>query len=308
MLRTFPIAMVIGPVAGSFFVRDALVTTTLLLLGKSALYYLLLLVTQFGPVGVIVGLYGWRVGPRANPSLWRKAVALYAVYTVFGVFYRVLEQYAVYMFSHIFWSLAIGMGTAHLLSVVSERRKGWLIAGLGLTIAAMPLYYGVLPGLVRSAGLADETFGIPQVGTGARDGLVYYLNPNKRGYDAPYKFGRETLANAPPRSVVIAEWYNDVDVALVLRYFQQIEHMRPDVEIVIWLLEEPTNFDSGIAVRRIEAELKNNRPVFIASLNDQFYDASSLKKKHCIVPEGNLYRVYPGSPEASAAQGLLCIK
>ncbi|MBI3362639.1 MAG: DUF2723 domain-containing protein, partial [Chloroflexi bacterium] len=29
MLRTFPIAMVMGPVAGSFFVRDALVTTTL---------------------------------------------------------------------------------------------------------------------------------------------------------------------------------------------------------------------------------------------------------------------------------------
>ena len=36
-----------------------------------------------------------------------------------------------------------------------------------------------------------------------------------------------------------------------------------------------------------------DRPVYLASLSDRFYASSKLVEMYCLVPENNLYRLYP---------------
>jgi hypothetical protein len=307
MLRTFPVSQVMGPVVGSTFLRGLMGTTPLLLLA-STLTFLGYLLFQFSPLGVAFGIYGlWKGSPEFAP-LWRKTVAFFAVYWLFGIAYRVSDQFAFFLGAYVFWAVAIAMGVARFASSLTVPKRKWLAGGLGLAIVVMPLFYGAVPALVRSVGVTDESFGIPQIGVGVRDGLAFYLNPNKRGDDAAYRFGRETMENLPPDAVVIAQWYTDTDEYFVLRYFATIEGLRPDVELVGWPREEPIDFDSNIALDKVESLLEDGRPVFLASLSEDYYRASTLIERYCVVPEGNLYRVYLEPPPTSGSAQVSCQK
>jgi hypothetical protein len=172
------------------------------------------------------------------------------------------------------------------------RFGGWFVAVCSLSLIAMPVLYGQAAGLLRAAGVTEEAFAVPQVGVGVRDGLGYYVNPDKRGDAAAYTFGVDTLERLPPAAVVLAEWYTDTDEYFVLRYFTVVEGRRPDVTVVGWPLEDPFTFDPRLASDRIAAEL-SHRPVYLASLSPEFYNGPMLLAQYCIVPENNLYRVYP---------------
>ena len=291
MLRTFPLARVLGPAVGATFLRGSLATTPEALAG-SAVAYATFLVYQFNPVGVALGVYGWWAGRRSYPALWNQAAALYLVYLAFGLVYAVSDQFAFFLPAHVFWAAAMGMGVAELLSRARARRRRWAAVGLTLLVAVMPLFYEASPELLRATGVTEEAFGIPQIGTGVRDGLDYYLNPNRRGDRAAYEFGKGTLQSLPPEAVIIAEWYADTDEYFVFRYFAAIEGVRPDVDVVGWPTVDPFAFDSGLAVATVEAHA-GRRPVYLASLSEEFYAASRLAERYCIVPQHNLYRVYP---------------
>lgn len=304
LLRTFPPEMVMGPAVGATFLRGSLATTPALLL-QSLVGYLIFLVYQFNPLGVLLGAYGWWIGRRAYPVLWAKAVALYAVYLLFALVYRVADQFAFFLAAHVFWAVALGMGTAVLLdaaqSFTAARRRA-----LGLLLAAsvllMPLLYAGAPRLLRAVGIDEAAFGVPQVGNGVRDGLAYYVNPNKRGDTAAAAFGRETLQRLPPDAVVLAAWYVDTDEYFVLRYFAVVEGMRPDVALVGWPTVDPFTFDPALAREKIAADLPQ-RPVYLASLSEEFYDARTLLTLYCVQPEDNLYRIY----SRSAADEQTCL-
>lgn len=291
MLRTFPLAQVLGPAVGTTFLRGSLATTPEALAG-SAVAYVTFLVYQFNPVGVALGIYGWWAGRRSYPTLWRQAAALYLVYLAFGLVYAVSDQFAFFLPAHVFWAAAIGMGAAELLARTQARRRRWIGAGLGLLVVVMPPFYDTAPSLLRAAGMTEEAFGIPQVGTGVRDGLDYYLNPNQRGDRAAYEFGKETLAALPADAVVIAEWYTDTDEYFVFRYFAAIEGMRPDVDVIGWPTVDPFTFDPEMAAATVAAQSRR-RPVYLASLSEEFYAASALAERFFIVPELHLYRAYP---------------
>jgi hypothetical protein len=291
MLRTFPLAQVTGPAVGDAFLRTLLHTTPAQW-AHSMFTYALFLFLQFGPVGLALGGWGWWQGRRAYPALWRMAAALYAVYTTFGIAYRVSDQFAFFLSSYLFWAMAIGMGAGQLLATLSRPRRALLLAALAGSIVGLPIVYAALPPLAHAAGLGDDALGIPRVGTGVRDGLAYYVNPNKRGDNNAYRFGHDTLATLPPNAEVLAEWYTDTDEYFVFRYFATVEGMRPDVELVGWPLEDINTFDSGLALAKVAADLPH-RPVYLASLSEKFYAASTLEQLYCVIPEHNLYRVYP---------------
>jgi hypothetical protein len=291
LLRTFPLSEVMGPVVGATFLQGSLALTPGLLL-QSMLSYLIFLLYQFNPLGAALGVYGWIHGRRAFPGLWRKTVALYTVYLVFGLVYRVSDQFAFFLGAHLFWAVALGMGAAGLLRTRLVARRRALAAGLALLVLVMPPLYGAAPGLLRAAGVDEAEFGVPQIGTGVRDGLAYYLDPNKRGDHGAEAFGRSVMENLPAGALVLAEWYVDTDEYFVLRYFSVVERLRPDVEIVGWPLEDPFRFDPALAHAAIAAALPA-RPVYLASLSAQFYAAPDLLARYCIVSEFKLYRVYP---------------
>ncbi|MEW6240626.1 MAG: DUF2723 domain-containing protein [Chloroflexota bacterium] len=292
----FPVNETVGPALGSTFL-SRLDFFSPVILGSSLLTYASFLAFQFGPIGIILGFLGVRrVFADTEPST-RKAFAFFIVFMIFGVFYRVTDQFAFFLTSYIFFAILMAIGTSHALTALRTTPRFLLTFILFLTILLTPPFYRLVPALARQNGIGDLLLGIPQIGTGLRDGFAYYIDPNKRGDFNAYDFGHETMTNLPPNAVVIAEWYTDTDEYFILRYFYKVEKMRPDVTILGWHTEDPFSFDSQLVLDVI-ADSFPARPVYLASLSDQYYAASKLISDYCIVPENNLYRLYERSNAA----------
>ncbi len=302
LLRLLPFDQVMGPVVGTTFLANLLALTPADFLA-SLVQFVVLHLAQFNPVGLGLGAVGlWR-GAQVGGPLARKAAAGYVVYATFGLLYHVSDQFAFYLSAYVFLALAIGLGTAVVLRRLSARRRVWVLAGLAGLIGLMPVAYDAAPRLVRAAGSGDEIMDIPQIGTGVRDGLAYYVNPNKHGDYGAWDFGLATMTALPPNALVLAEWYTDTDEYFVLRYFNAVEGVRTDVVLEGWPTEDPFAFSADLALARVAAEAAT-RPVYLASLSDFYYGVETLKRDYCVTPEHNLYRVYP---RAAAPAGAACL-
>jgi len=87
-----------------------------------------------------------------------------------------------------------------------------------------------------------------------------------------FQFGQEFFLQAPQDALIIVEWYTDTDEFFLLQYFSSVESLRPDIEIVGWPMENPFNFNADLTVRLVEEQVQN-RSVYLASLNEEFYNA-----------------------------------
>lgn len=291
MSADFPLTEIMGPVVGSTFLSQ-LGTFSPILLGESLLSYFFFLTVQFGPVGLMLGGFGVRKIYNAKDLTLRKIVYSFIVFALFGIFYRVTDQFTFFITSYVFWALLMGIGSDYAFNLLPAKRRFLLPATLGLLLVATPFFYVALPRIAESYGINDASIGIPKIGTGVRDGLAYYMDPYKRGDHSAYDFGAGTISSLAPNSVVIAEWYTDTDEYFILRYFTEIKKLRSDVKVVGWVTQDPFSFDSRLALNVIEGSFPEH-PVYLASLSDKFYAASKLVDMYCILPENNLYRLYP---------------
>jgi len=279
-----------GPVVGSTFLSQ-LGTLSPILLGESILTYLFFLIVQFSLVGLILGGFGIHKIFTDKEPLLRKIIYSFIFFALFGIFYRVTDQFTFFITSHIFWALLMGIGSDYVLSPL-PRKKQFLLSGiLGILLIATPFFYTTLPHLAEKNGINDDFIGIPKIGTGVRNGLAYYINPYKRGDTSAYDFGEQTISILPPNSVILAEWYTDTDEYFILRYFTKIKKLRSDVTVVGWANQDPFYFDSQLALDVVKNSLPKH-PVYLASLSEKFYAASKLIENYCVVPENNLYRLY----------------
>jgi hypothetical protein len=290
MSANFPLTEIMGPVVGSTFLSQ-LGTLSPILLGESLLSYLFFLTVQFGPVGLILGAFGIRTVFIDKDITLRKIVFSFIIFALFGIFYRVTDQFTFFITSYVFWAMLMGIGSDYALSLLPAKRRFLLPFALGLLLLATPFFYVALPRLAERNGIDDDFIGIPKIGTGVRDGLAYYMNPYKRGDYSAYDFGEQTLSNLAPNSLVIAEWYTDTDEYFIFRYYTKIKKFRPDIIVVGWANQDPFSFDSQLALDVIEDAFPEH-PVYLASLSDKFYAASKLVEMYCILPENNLYRLY----------------
>ncbi|HQU36571.1 MAG TPA: DUF2723 domain-containing protein, partial [Anaerolineales bacterium] len=207
LTKNFSIAELMGPATGTTFLEN-LGTFSLIALGESLTRYGVFLTLQFGMIGILFGIVGIR---KALNGADQKFVLFFIAYALFGILYRVSDQFAFFLTSYVFFALLMGLGATHILSRLATKPRLILTFILILTIGATPPFYRAIPRLAESRGIDDSFLGIPQVGTGVRDGLAYYIDPNKRGDILAYEFGDETITNLPPHSLVIAEWYTDTD-------------------------------------------------------------------------------------------------
>jgi hypothetical protein len=65
----------------------------------------------------------------------------------------------------------------------------------------------------------------------------------------------------------------------------------------------PGSFDPQLVLDVIEESLPEH-PVYLASLSEKFYASSKLIEMYCIVPENNLYRVYPKEEDSLQCLGI----
>lgn len=291
MSANFPLSEIIGPVVGSTFL-SRVGTFSPILLGESVLSYLFFLTVQFGLVGLILGGFGVLRVYNAKDLTLRKIVYSFVVFALFGIFYRVTDQFTFFITSYVFWAMLMGIGLDYAFSLLPARRRFLLPVTLGLLLVATPFFYVALPRVIEKYGVNDATIGIPKIGTGVRNGLAYYMDPYKRGDHSAYDFGEGTISNLAPNSMVIAEWYTDTDEYFIFRYFAKIKKLRPDVKVIGWATQDPFSFDSRLVLNVIESSFPTH-PVYLASLSDKFYAASKLVEMYCILPENNLYRLYP---------------
>lgn len=291
--RSIPLDEIMGPVIGSTFLSQLLKFTPAVL-GESLLTYLFFLTIQFGPFGILLGVWGIRQLRRFEDRLPMKMLALFIVYTLFGILYKVTDQFAFFLSSYVFWAIFIGIGSDSALRLVLQNRRVLPSAFLGALLVATPFFYNAIPSLADRNGINDASMGIPQIGIGVRNGLAYYINPCKRGDFDAYKFGYETTTNLPADSIVIAEWYTDTDEYFVLRYFTKVKAVRPDVSVLGWPTHDPFSFDAQLVLDVIEESFPEH-PVYLSSLSERFYSASKLIEAYCVLPENNLYRLYPRS-------------
>ena len=286
----FPLNEIMGPVVGSTFLSQ-LGTLSPALLGESLLSYLFFLTVQFGPVGLVLGGFGIRKVFDLEDFSSRKIVFSFIVFALFGIFYRVTDQFTFFITSYVFWAMLMGIGSDYAFKLLPGKKRILPSVTLGLLLLATPIFYVTLPRLAENNNINDDFIGIPKIGTGIRDGLAYYINPYKRGDRSAYEFGEQTVLNLHPNSVVIAEWYTDTDEYFILRYFTKIKKVRSDVTVTGWANQDPFSFNSQLALDVIEDSFPEH-PVYLASLSNKFYAASNLVKMYCIVPENNLYRLY----------------
>ncbi|HEY5730274.1 MAG TPA: DUF2723 domain-containing protein [Anaerolineales bacterium] len=281
--RSFPINEIAGPIVGSTFFSSLSLSPLVLL--ESFAKYLLFLFLNFGPLGIVLGVIGMPIGNK-------KIISLYIVYMLFGIFYRVSDQFAFFQTSHVFFAFLIGIGLNHIFISWDKKPRLILIFILFLAIILTPPFYHSLPTLADKFGVDDTSLDIPKVGTDVRNGLAYYIDPYKRGDYEAYDFGTQTLSDLPPNAIVIAEWYTDTDEYFVLRYFNKVEGIRPDVTVLGWMTSAPASFNSQLVLDEIEESFPQ-RPIYMASLSERFYASSKLIEMYCIVPKNNLYRLHP---------------
>jgi len=288
--RSIPLSEIMGPVIGSTFLSQ-LIKFTPALLGESLLTYLFFLTVQFGPIGIFLGVWGIRQVRRIDDKSPRKMIAFYIVYTLFGILYKVTDQFAFFLSSYVFWAIFMGIGSDAALRLLPQKRLILPSAFVGVLLVATPFFYNAIPSLADRNGINDTFMGIPQIGVGVRNGLAYYINPYKRGDFNAYNFGYETTTNLAPNSIVIAEWYTDTDEYFVLRYFTKVKSVRSDVSVLGWPTQDPFSFNPQLVLGVIEKSFPEH-PIYLSSLSERFYSASKLIEMYCIVPENNLYRLY----------------
>jgi hypothetical protein len=257
--------------------------------------YVAWLIYQFTPFGVAIGIWGFVDLRRRAPAAFRLLLALFAVHVVFSANYQVADRYTFHVFSYVVFALAMAAGFGRLLVAIDAftiGRRELRVAAAAVTAAAVvsPVaIYAAMPRALRAAGFDDARVGIPPVGTGGRDGIEYFMNPNHRGDYSAERFGRNTLAGLAGDALVLAPKESDQETYLVLRYFQLVEGRRPDVELDL-ILWQPSISVSETILDRVRGAAPC-RAVYLASLNRRSYPVDSLGKGFTITPEGGLYRI-----------------
>jgi len=176
------------------------------------LAYIGMLLYQFTPLGVALGTLGFARLTRSRASQAALLLTLYCLHAIFSANYDVPDRFAFHLPSYVIFALGIACG----LGVLKGLRTGSIpgrFARAGAWSAALllpPLFlYALIPALLPSLGFNEARLGIYPIGTGARDTLAYFLNPNHRGDDSAARFGRGTLNALPQDALVVTPKSSD---------------------------------------------------------------------------------------------------
>jgi hypothetical protein len=250
-----------------------------------------MLLYQFTPFGVAAGAYGIVAMAREKRRAAVFLATLFVVHAVFSANYAVPDRFAFHLPSYLVFALFIGFGAKAIVCRVSNLTSRRLVRLASLAAVLTPIaLYSIAPSLLGAFGVTQEDLGIPRVGTGARDGISYFLDPNQRGDESAAVFGRGSLEGLEPNAVVLTAWPADQEIYIVLRYFQLAEELRTDVHLDLMMFGTEPLHDRVLDTARTVGRC---RALYVASLNPELYPLEALRVEFSVVPKSSLFRLLP---------------
>lgn len=148
---------------------------------------------------------------------------------------------------------------------------------IGLVIGLPILTYAVAPVAAKGALNRVGIRSLP-----GRDNATYLLSPWKQNEFGARTYGEAVFRGLPPHPIFMA----DYSIYWVMRYLQDVEHLRPDVTLV----EFPPTLAPQMAI--VTGEAGQRRPLFIADTN-RYYAISVFEQRYIIQTYGLVYRLVP---------------
>jgi hypothetical protein len=248
-------------------------------IATSVVLFAALIAYQFpGPI-LLLALPGIRYSWRANPA-WTVGLLLACAGTSVWTFtFRVPDQYVFFMITYLVTSVWIGLGMAWLLERWNPTRARLAALGVVALVVMLPIgTYAVAPRLVSGLGLRDI---LPVRDLPGRDALTFFLWPPKNEASAR-GYARSALGHAASHGLLLA----DYTLAEPLRYVQQVEGLRTDVEVVTLDVDRQARF---------LAAQPHDRALYLAALG-QYYAISEIQRSFEIVPDGPLFALKSRRP------------
>lgn len=246
------------------------------------------LLYQFPSPAYLLGLLGAVSLFRKERKLFSFTASLVALDVFFASGWLYTRQPEVTVPSYIVYSLFVAEGAQSVRIAVANRimlpvifKRTLLTGGAALLVVAPPVFYGSMPSATKALGvelLSPRT--IPY-----RDNARYFYLPDKSGYDGARRYGEEVFRLAEPGSLIIG----DFTPLTVLLYLQDVEGMRPDVELLgADLLSSSHLYD----IKKID-QTSTSRAVYLLDIDDyeDIYRVDYFSERHDFVPVGPMYKL-----------------
>lgn len=223
-------------------------------LGEMLAFYARTLLRDFGWIGVVLGAGGLVSQFRRRHKDAAFLLVNFGLQGFLAANHHVPRHWVYFIPSFLIYSLWIGEGAAVLwwgIAHLSARRRGVQHAAHAV-VALLLLTWLFLPLQARYRPLREA-----HLGAGVLDPWRQTL---KRGYVGD-RVGSE-ISNVAPGAIIVCDW----EQATPLWYFQQVEKLRPDVEIVY-------------PVERLDEAAAHGRPLYVAramgGLSDRWHPSGS---------------------------------
>lgn len=120
-----------------------------------------------------------------------------------------------------------------------------------------------------------------------RDNNRYFFLPDKRNYYGPETFAKEVYKIVEPNSII----FSDFTPIEVLKYYQIIEHKRPDIKLIPVTFKKPAH--QGPLDLKVVTDNIDKRPIYIVDIDDykELYNISGLQKNYKFMPAGPIFRI-----------------
>jgi len=268
--------------------------------------YLSWLLYQFLPLGLWFGVLGVQTLRQETRGIFLLLITIFATSALFSMNYNVPDRFTFHFTSFVIFSLFMARGISQLLLYLQEKvQPGQLqfVARRLLLFALMlaPIgIYRIVPITLTHFGYTDSSLGIGLIGTGHRNGIRFFLDPNHRGDTSAEAFARSTLEELSPHALVITPKPTDQETFIVLKYLQLVEKKRSDVDVDLLITSDEDDIKRAVLKRVLDEA--GRRPIYLASLSPRSIPQEELSRGFEIAPQANIFRLRPryGPLQASA--------
>jgi hypothetical protein len=189
-------------------------------LGERLLFFAQTLQRDFTWIGVVLGLVGLVMQLRRRPVEALFLLSSFVLHGFLAANHHLPRQWTFFIPSFLIFALWIGEGLGAVWAGMERSRPGRSKAGVALlaALAILMLAWPLMP-----FGARYRSFREAHLGAGVLDVWRQALKQGRMGD----RVGR-AIADVAPDAVIVGDW----EQATPLWYFQQVEGLRPDVQIV----------------------------------------------------------------------------